>query len=94
MAGSALAKAAPRPILLGWALMVGGAAGNLIDRLVHRPRFPDHAVADWITSTSLPTFNLADAAIVVGLAFVTLTAVASPPSEHNTEPQPRAQTPQ
>ena len=52
---------------VGWAVLVGGASGNLVDRLQHRPRFPDHAVVDWIASSSLPTFNLADVAIVVGV---------------------------
>lgn len=78
MALSALADNAPRPIIVGWGLIVGGAAGNLADRFQHRPRFPDHAVVDWVASTSLPTFNLADVAIAAGLAIITLTTASTP----------------
>ena len=42
-------------------VILGGAVGNLIDRL----RF-DGAVVDFIGLYSWPSFNLADAAIVVG----------------------------
>lgn len=62
---------------LGWGLVVGGAFGNLTDRFLHRPRFPDHAVVDWIASSALPTFNLADVSIVVGVI-----ALASSSNRH------------
>lgn len=61
---------------LGFGLLVGGALGNLVDRFQHRGRFPDHAVVDWIASARLPTFNLADVAIVAGIVVVVLTANA------------------
>lgn len=76
MAWSALANGASRLTIVGWGLIVGGSAGNLADRFQQRRRFPDHAVVDWIASTFLPTFNLADVAIVAGLAIVTLTTGA------------------
>lgn len=41
-------------------LVLGGAAGNLIDR------FGDHAVTDFVSVGSWPSFNLADAAVTVG----------------------------
>nr|WP_281203422.1 signal peptidase II [Nocardiopsis trehalosi] len=55
---------------LGWAfalgLILGGATGNLVDRLF-RPPSPFHgAVVDWIQVPNWPVFNLADSAIVVG----------------------------
>jgi signal peptidase II len=46
---------------LALGVILGGAVGNLIDRL----RF-DGAVVDFIGLYSWPSFNLADAAIVVG----------------------------
>jgi len=61
---------------LGFGLLVGGALGNLVDRFQHRDRFPDHAVVDWIASARLPTFNLADVAIITGIVVVVLTANA------------------
>lgn len=65
----ALPLSAPRyrPAL---GLILGGAIGNLVDRL----RF-DGAVVDFISVYAWPSFNLADAAIVVGtllLAFLVL----------------------
>lgn len=61
---------------LGFGLLVGGALGNLADRFQHRSRFPDHAVVDWIATARLPTFNLADVAIITGILVVVLTANA------------------
>lgn len=56
---------------VGAGLVVGGGAGNLVDRFVDRGRFPPRAVVDWIDLGEFPTFNLADIAIVVGLVMWT-----------------------
>ena len=60
----ALALAPPRyrPAL---GIILGGAVANLVDRV----RF-DGAVADFIGVYSWPSFNLADAAIVLGTIFL------------------------
>ena len=54
----------------GLALILGGAAGNVLDRIVRR------SVTDFIDfyvgSHHWYTFNLADSAIVIGAAFVIL----------------------
>jgi signal peptidase II len=90
-----------RRTIMGHGLLVGGAAGNLVDRFQHRPHFPAHAVVDWIASASLPTFNLADVAIVAGLGLLATTAASTTaasttppvttlppttPSDHGTNP--------
>jgi len=54
----------------GLALILGGSAGNLVDRL----RF-DGAVLDFIDTAWWPAFNLADAFIVAGVALVVLAAL-------------------
>lgn len=51
---------------LGLGLSVGGASGNLVDRLA-RGR-----VVDFIDIGRWPTFNLADAALVAGAALVAI----------------------
>lgn len=59
---------------LGLGLLLGGALGNLIDRIVS----PSHAVTDFLSfhirfrgeTYTWPTFNVADAAIVVGAGIV------------------------
>ncbi len=50
---------------LALGVILGGAVGNLIDRL----RF-DGAVVDFLSVYSWPSFNIADAAIVVGVVLL------------------------
>lgn len=54
-------------------LILGGAVGNLIDRLVygHVIDFIDFYIGDW----HWPTFNIADSAITVGAALLILDAI-------------------
>ncbi|MFC3998627.1 signal peptidase II [Nocardiopsis sediminis] len=47
-------------------LILGGAAGNLIDRVTRPPAAFHGAVVDWIQLPNWPVFNLADSCIVVG----------------------------
>jgi signal peptidase II len=63
-------RLAPRLRSVSWAvalgLLLGGAAGNLVDRLLREPGpFRGHVV-DWIELPHWPVFNLADSAIVCG----------------------------
>ncbi len=66
----------PGQVLLTWALpfVLGGALGNLIDR-VHLKYVIDFI--DWYHESigRWPTFNIADAAIVVGVALILLDMV-------------------
>ena len=54
----------------GWALslglLLGGAAGNLVDRLLRAPGPGRGAVVDFIDFQVWPSFNIADSAIVCG----------------------------
>jgi signal peptidase II len=54
----------------GWAvalgLLLGGATGNLVDRLLRSPGPGRGAVVDFIDFQVWPSFNVADSAIVVG----------------------------
>lgn len=58
--------------LLALALVLGGALGNLVDRLTRRPGFLRGAVVDFVVVGSFPTFNVADAAITVGAVLLVL----------------------
>lgn len=62
------AKRRPSSWLLQLALglAVGGAAGNLIDRVAYG------RVVDWLDFRVWPVFNLADSAIVIGLGLMAL----------------------
>ncbi len=54
----------------GWALslglLLGGALGNLVDRLFRSPGVGRGAVVDFIALGWFPSFNVADSGIVVG----------------------------
>lgn len=47
-------------------LVLGGAFGNMIDRLVRSPGLLRGAVVDFVDLRWWPVFNLADAAITIG----------------------------
>jgi signal peptidase II len=57
---------------LSLGLLLGGAAGNLVDRLFRAPGVGRGAVVDFIDFRVWPVFNLADSAIVVGGALAVL----------------------
>ena len=61
---SARLRSAPWAVSLG--LLLGGAAGNLVDRLLRSPGPGRGAVVDFIDFQVWPSFNVADSAIVVG----------------------------
>ena len=64
---------------LAWAvtlgLLLGGATGNLIDRLLRYPGPFRGYVVDWIQVPHWPVFNIADSCIVCGGALAVLLAV-------------------
>lgn len=55
------------------ALVLGGALGNLGDRIFRAPGFLEGAVVDFVDVGRWPTFNVADSAITVGAAILVLT---------------------
>jgi signal peptidase II len=64
-------------------LVLGGALGNLVDRLVRAPGPFRGRVIDFIDFRVWPTFNLADSAVVVGAI---LLAIASFRSDRKRSP--------
>ena len=57
---------------MGGGLLLGGALGNLIDRL------PDGRVTDFIDPARWPAFNLADVAITIAVGLLLLSALRAP----------------
>ena len=55
-----------RVVLVALALLLGGAVGNVTDRLFRAPGVLRGAVVDFIKLGFWPTFNVADTAITVG----------------------------
>ena len=55
-----------RVLLVGLALVLGGALGNLVDRFLRAPGFLRGHVVDFVSVGWWPVFNVADACITVG----------------------------
>jgi signal peptidase II len=73
-----IVRASRRINSLAWAvalgLLLGGATGNLADRIFRAPGPFRGWVVDWIELPHWPVFNLADASIVCGGALIVLIA--------------------
>ena len=52
------------------AFVLGGAVGNLVDRLVRSPGILRGEVVDFIKVPNWPTFNIADSAITIGVILI------------------------
>ena len=63
----------------GWALslglLLGGASGNLVDRLFRSPGPARGAVVDFLDFQVFPSCNVADSAITVGAALAVLLSI-------------------
>ena len=68
------------------ALILGGAVGNLVDRVTRGDGLLDGAVVDFIEPSFFPTFNVADAAITVGAVLLVLVAVRHVPEGDDAPP--------
>lgn len=68
LVGAALARNRPGYEVVAFGLIIGGALGNLIDRMLRGPGFLDGRVIDWVQLPNFPTFNVADSAITLAVA--------------------------
>jgi signal peptidase II len=62
----AVRKATDPWILVGLTLVLGGALGNLCDRIFRSPGFLRGHVVDFVAVGSFPVFNVADSCITIG----------------------------
>jgi signal peptidase II len=67
--------ARPTAVSAGFAMIMGGAAGNLLDR-VARGRVVDFIYVHYY-SWSYPVFNIADSAITIGVAIILVYSILS-----------------
>ena len=70
-----IGKSTRRSETVGLGLILGGALGNLTDRIARGDGFLDGSVVDWIDWWFIPTFNIADAALNVGVAVLLLSTL-------------------
>ena len=73
-----VARTSRRIDVLALGLILGGAVGNLADRVFRGEGVLDGAVVDWIDWWFIPTFNVADAALNVGVAVLLIAALFLP----------------
>jgi len=59
---------------VAYGLIVGGALGNLVDRLFRGPGLLDGKVIDWIDLWWIPTFNVADMSITIAVTLLVVHA--------------------
>jgi signal peptidase II len=67
-------------------LVLGGALGNLCDRVFRAPGFLEGHVVDFVRVGSFPSFNVADSAITIGAILLVLSTFRA--VDHH-EPAPR-----
>jgi signal peptidase II len=72
-------------MVVGLSLVLGGALGNLIDRLFRTPGFLEGAVVDFVHVGDFPTFNVADSAITIGAILIVIWAVRADLRERRAE---------
>ena len=60
----------PTTEVVALGLVIGGAVGNLIDRVFRGDGFLDGRVIDWIDMWWIPTFNIADASVTIAVGLL------------------------
>ncbi len=73
-------------MLVSLSLILGGALGNLIDRLVRSPGFLRGHVIDFVSVSRFPIFNVADSALTIGIVLLLFASFRQPAPLHADEP--------
>jgi signal peptidase II len=74
----ALRQATDRWMLVGLVLVLGGALGNLADRLARSPGFLRGHVIDFVAVGWYPVFNFADSCITIGAILLIVRTLFAP----------------
>jgi signal peptidase II len=81
----AVQKARDWLTVVALSMVLGGALGNLTDRIVRSPGFLRGHVVDFVQVGTFPTFNVADSAITIGAILLVIAAFresSRAPDEH------------
>lgn len=70
-----MAHSERRPDVIALGFVLGGALGNLVDRFLRGDGLLDGRVVDFIRLWGIPNFNVADAAINVGVGLLVVLAL-------------------
>jgi signal peptidase II len=74
-------------------LIIGGAVGNIVDRLIREPYWLRGGVVDFIDFQWFPIFNVADMAITIGGALLILTSYLGSRRAHETPAATKVEAP-
>jgi len=74
----AVRQATDRWMLVGLVLILGGALGNLVDRLLRSPGFLRGHVVDFVAVGRFPVFNFADSCITIGATVLIIRTLVAP----------------
>lgn len=74
----AVRQATDRWTMVGLVLVLGGALGNLADRLFRSPGFLRGHVVDFVSVGWWPVFNLADSCITIGAIILVVRTLFAP----------------
>ena len=75
--------------LIAMGMLLGGAVGNLVDRITQPPGGGQGHVVDWIELPNWPVFNVADMAVVGGAIFMVVLSLAGVEPIPTPEPDPK-----
>lgn len=75
-------KAGQRWLAIALSLILGGAVGNFIDRLLHG-QVVDFVLVHWHDAWYYPAFNLADSAITVGVIMLAVDILINKREQHD-----------
>ena len=89
-AGTLALRVRGRGMAICLAAVLGGALGNLSDRLFRSPGFGRGAVVDWIHLGGSGSFNVADMAIQVGVLAAVIAMVAGERAGQVTQAETKA----
>jgi signal peptidase II len=79
--------------IVALSLVLGGALGNLCDRIARSPGFLRGHVVDYVRVGSFPSFNVADSAITIGAILLIIAAFRDSKAE-TTQETPGPTTPE
>lgn len=83
----ALRSEASRMSTVGMGLLIGGAAGNLCDRLFRGDGWLQGSVVDFIDFQWFPIFNVADMAINIGAGLLILNSILAARAHRHDSPE-------
>jgi signal peptidase II len=72
-----LRRATSQLSVVGTSMLIGGALGNVVDRLFRGEKWLAGAVVDFIDLQWFPVFNIADSAVTVGAAILILSSLTA-----------------